>query len=220
MNGRKTRWRCATHERWRCIVADYEYTKRGTKILVLNGIKYRLSGKTANKIWWRCATHEKYRCKSVVHMVEDIIVHYYDNHTTDVMAVFDYTRRGTKILILDGIKYRCNGMTGNKVWWRCSTHEKWRCKSIVHTVDDIIVRYMNEHTTGSQGSSVVAEYEYSKRGSKILVVNGLKFRLQGMNGCKVRWRCASHEKWRCKSVVHTIDDVIVRYLNQHTTGSY
>uniref|UniRef100_A0A2H1WKY4 SFRICE_018333 n=1 Tax=Spodoptera frugiperda TaxID=7108 RepID=A0A2H1WKY4_SPOFR len=131
----------------------------------------------------------------------------------NVAAVFEYSKRGSKKLVLNGIKYRYKGMNGYKIWWRCATHEKWGCKAVVHTIDDVIVRYINEHIIND-----VAVYEYNKRGSKILVVNGIKFRIKGKNGCKVRWRCASHEKWSCRAVVHTIDDVIVWYINKHTIG--
>lgn len=62
---------------------------------------------------------------------------------------------------------------------------------------------------------MAAHYQYTNRGNKVLVLNNIKFRYNGYAGSKIRWRCASHEKLKCKAVVHTVDDVIVRYIDTH-----
>lgn len=57
------------------------------------------------------------------------------------------TARGTIILFWRGNKYRRNGSGGNKIRWRCTTHAKFHCKALIHTVEGTIVHYWDEHTT-------------------------------------------------------------------------
>lgn len=66
----------------------------------------------------------------------------------DLQPLFLTNAKGSKILMIDGHRYRRNG-TGDtfKIRWRCTSHAKYGCKAVVHTINDEIVYYMNVHTT-------------------------------------------------------------------------
>lgn len=56
--------------------------------------------------------------------------------------------RGSPTLIWRGNKYRKNGDPyAKKVRWRCTSHSKYNCKALVHTVEGTIVYYSDKHTT-------------------------------------------------------------------------
>lgn len=39
-------------------------------------------------------------------------------------------------------------------------------------------------------------------------------------GRKVRWRCATHERYGCKARIHTIDNEIVYFVDEHITEEF
>ncbi|PZC77006.1 hypothetical protein B5X24_HaOG203957 [Helicoverpa armigera] len=53
------------------------------------------------------------------------------------------------------------------------------------------------------------EFGYSKRGRRLIVMNGYSFYHKKDHNGKVRWQCSTHSSKGCKAVIHTIDDVIV-----------
>lgn len=52
---------------------------------------------------------------------------------------------------MNDIRYRVNKsygfkyVPGAKVRWRCSTHERFGCRAKVHTIDNEIVFFFDEH---------------------------------------------------------------------------
>ncbi|XP_026330140.1 protein tramtrack, beta isoform isoform X28 [Hyposmocoma kahamanoa] len=56
----------------------------------------------------------------------------------------------------------------------------------------------------------------SPRGRQMLLWEGIKYRVNSGKGAKVRWRCASHERYSCKAIVHTIGNKIIYYKDEHT----
>ncbi|KAM3967035.1 mod(mdg4)-heS00531 isoform 16-T16 [Aphomia sociella] len=69
---------------------------------------------------------------------------------------------------------------------------------------------------GAVGDAQEAKFFYSARGNRQLFYGEYKYRINGCSGPRVRWRCLSHEKYRCKAIVHTIDDVVVYMSGEHT----
>ncbi|KOB74170.1 Multifunctional protein ADE2 [Operophtera brumata] len=63
---------------------------------------------------------------------------------------FYKNEKGKDILLINDIKYRVNygskSVAGSKVRWRCSTHERFRCRARVHTIDNDIVKIHNVST--------------------------------------------------------------------------
>ncbi|GBP31420.1 hypothetical protein EVAR_17909_1 [Eumeta japonica] len=59
----------------------------------------------------------------------------------------------------------------------------------------------------------------SRNGKPLLFVDGCKYRVNSKSGRKVRWRCASHERYGCKALVHTFDKTVIYYLNEHYNES-
>ncbi|XP_063827631.1 protein tramtrack, beta isoform-like isoform X39 [Ostrinia nubilalis] len=63
-------------------------------------------------------------------------------------GMFHMSSKGKPYLLLEGVRYRLNGATaGGKRRWRCSTHARFNCKAIVHTLNNDILYYFGEHTT-------------------------------------------------------------------------
>lgn len=58
----------------------------------------------------------------------------------------------------------------------------------------------------------------SRRGNKMLIVDNIRYRINSVNLHKVRWRCCSHERFGCKSKVHTIGNKIVFITTEHITS--
>ncbi|GBP31403.1 hypothetical protein EVAR_17891_1 [Eumeta japonica] len=58
----------------------------------------------------------------------------------------------------------------------------------------------------------------SKRGGKLLCMGRHKYRVQSKSGGgkRTRWVCSSHPLLRCKSVVHTYENTIIRIKNDHS----
>lgn len=61
----------------------------------------------------------------------------------------------------------------------------------------------------------------NSKGNDVLIVNGIRYRVnksynRGKNRAgKVRWRCATHEKFSCRAKVHTVDNQIVYFIDEH-----
>ncbi|KPI99427.1 hypothetical protein RR46_03792 [Papilio xuthus] len=58
----------------------------------------------------------------------------------------------------------------------------------------------------------------TSKAAKVLFLGGYKYRSNGSRGAKIRWRCASHERFHCRAVVHTVYDEVVYIKEEHTTG--
>ncbi|KAI5646794.1 FLYWCH zinc finger domain-containing protein [Phthorimaea operculella] len=48
---------------------------------------------------------------------------------------------------------------------------------------------------------------------------GVKYRVNGAQGLKVRWRCATHQRFHCRAIVHTVGDEVVYCKNDHSTSA-
>ncbi|CAH0723907.1 unnamed protein product, partial [Brenthis ino] len=62
--------------------------------------------------------------------------------------------------------------------------------------------------------TLVIYFDFTKGGSRVLVVNGERFNKQSCNGGKVSWRCIKRNLG-CKSTVWTFDDEIVKIRDDH-----
>ena len=58
---------------------------------------------------------------------------------------FFRSSRGKDMLLIGDIKYRVNRICSDKVRWRCATHERFGCPARLHTVDNEVVYFVNEH---------------------------------------------------------------------------
>ncbi|XP_060802327.1 FLYWCH-type zinc finger-containing protein 1 [Amyelois transitella] len=67
------------------------------------------------------------------------------DESNGIKALFELNSRGKTVLVLDGFRYRVNGFTGDKVRWRCTSHSKFGCRAIAHTVQDRVIYLINEH---------------------------------------------------------------------------
>lgn len=50
----------------------------------------------------------------------------------------------------------------------------------------------------------------------MLIYDGVKYRVNSRSNAKIRWRCASHEKYGCRAKIHTVYNTIVLLHNEHT----
>ena len=56
----------------------------------------------------------------------------------------------------------------------------------------------------------IAEYVYSKRGNKLILLSGYSFyRQRTASNNKTRWACATHQQHGCRAVVYTIGDDVI-----------
>ncbi|KAI8421096.1 hypothetical protein MSG28_008204 [Choristoneura fumiferana] len=153
----------------------FSLSSRGVQILTFRGCKYRQNFKSAHKVTWRCNTHNKFGCRASVHTVDDEIVFVKNVHTTMSCVLLNYSQRknstfvwwlqvqtkqqiieqqsifansrGKLVLIVGGYKYRVNSRSklSNKVRWRCTSHAKYKCNVVIHTLDNEIVYTAGEH---------------------------------------------------------------------------
>ncbi|KAJ8718898.1 hypothetical protein PYW07_016454 [Mythimna separata] len=61
-----------------------------------------------------------------------------------------------------------------------------------------------------------ADYVYSKRGNKLILISGYSFyRHRTSHQKKTRWLCSTHQRHGCRAVVYTIYDEIISCNLQH-----
>jgi hypothetical protein len=64
--------------------AMFVTNEKGKYILVMDGCKYRSNGGVGAKTRWRCTTHAKFSCKAAVHIYNNEVVYYKNDHTTSM----------------------------------------------------------------------------------------------------------------------------------------
>ncbi|KAH9631432.1 hypothetical protein HF086_014277 [Spodoptera exigua] len=69
-----------------------------------------------------------------------------------------------------------------------------------------------ESLTSDSNVIQIAQYSFSKRGRRMLLINGYTFTKNCETNHKTRWRCSLRS---CSARVHTVDDVIVLALLDH-----
>uniref|UniRef100_A0A2H1VPW3 SFRICE_004116 n=1 Tax=Spodoptera frugiperda TaxID=7108 RepID=A0A2H1VPW3_SPOFR len=151
---------------------------------------------------------------------------------------YSYTQRGSKVVVLDGFRYTKHTTQGLRIRWRCSHHFSQNCTASIYTYEDKIYRankkaglLLSCMVTSSFGiglkgpecagivqptASKVAKrplFYTTSRGARVLVVAGYKFYKHRSCGVKTRWACSITGK--CKAMVYTIEDTIVRHNNNH-----
>ncbi|XP_075975832.1 uncharacterized protein LOC142976394 isoform X2 [Anticarsia gemmatalis] len=62
-------------------------------------------------------------------------------------------------------------------------------------------------------------FTYSSRGKPILIVKGITYRKNGYCMSKIRWRCATHEKYKCHAKIHTLNNTVIVLSNEHRTSN-
>ncbi|KAJ8718897.1 hypothetical protein PYW07_016453 [Mythimna separata] len=111
--------------------------------------------------------------------------------------VFTMSSRGGRILRLSGHRLRQQYSRNGKTRWQCSTHMNKGCKAIVFTIE---------------GGAV---YARSKRGARVIILEGYSFYHHRTTGPKTRWFCASHHNKGCKAAIFTVRDEIIKANNEH-----
>lgn len=61
----------------------------------------------------------------------------------------------------------------------------------------------------------LAKYTMSRRGKTLLSVQGFTFCAQSVTGPKTRWVCSTHNHRRCRALVHTLENHIIKMKNEH-----
>ncbi|KAF9804505.1 hypothetical protein SFRURICE_016674 [Spodoptera frugiperda] len=117
----------------------FSVTTRGNPIILYGGYRYnRINRYKGPKFRWRC-DHTSKGCKSVIITVDNIVVEHRKG------PIFSVTTRGTPIILYDGYRYnRINRYKGPKLRWQCN-HTSKGCKSVIITVDNIVVQHRSEH---------------------------------------------------------------------------
>ncbi|CAH2267908.1 jg8371 [Pararge aegeria aegeria] len=65
----------------------------------------------------------------------------------------------------------------------------------------------------------IVTYVTSRRGKKLLSINGFTFCVQSTSGHKTRWICSTHNHKQCRAVVHTVEGQILKLNNNHNHQS-
>uniref|UniRef100_A0A2H1VTN6 SFRICE_007500 n=1 Tax=Spodoptera frugiperda TaxID=7108 RepID=A0A2H1VTN6_SPOFR len=143
-------------------------------------------------------------------------------------VIFFLTSRGKKGMIYKNEKYYSQ-IEPHGTRWRCT---KRGCKAYYLETNGVIRRKQEEHThplrlcldnlcNGSRGSYTkhpnhytdnAIQYRISKRGHRMLLINGYTFTKNTETNHKTRWRCSIRT---CSARVHTIEDVVVLALLEH-----
>lgn len=55
----------------------------------------------------------------------------------------------------------------------------------------------------------------SKKGKRLLLYNNYKFYSKRTNGLKVTWGCSTYDRLRCRAIILTYDDEIIRVKGVH-----
>ncbi|KAG7309901.1 hypothetical protein JYU34_004415 [Plutella xylostella] len=154
---------------------------------------------------------------------------------------FVTSNKGNQQLQYGGFTFYRHSQSRAKTRWACSTHYFKGCRARIFTHGTQAVSVKNEHNHPKPGLTRISPGELSRmfnnkylllcvpgptpqffmspRGKVVLVVDGYKFRKNSSAGHKTRWRCATHERFHCKAVVHTFNDEIVYMANEHTTDT-
>lgn len=65
-------------------------------------------------------------------------------------------------------------------------------------------------------TGLTSSYVYSRRGNKLLLVEGYSFyRQTSTTSNRARWLCATHYKKGCRAIVHTVGDSILSVRREH-----
>uniref|UniRef100_A0A2H1VGK0 SFRICE_004212 n=1 Tax=Spodoptera frugiperda TaxID=7108 RepID=A0A2H1VGK0_SPOFR len=118
---------------------SYKFSRRGNKLLVLNGYTFYHQKTYANsKARWVCTRIRK-GCRSYIQTFHDVVI--YVN-----IASFVYSRKGNKMILLSGYTfYRHTTFKNNITRWLCGSHHKRGCKALIHSFEETIVKVRAEH---------------------------------------------------------------------------
>ncbi|CAH2267907.1 jg8370 [Pararge aegeria aegeria] len=118
--------------------------------------------------------------------------------------------RGKRLLSVNGFTFYAKVVSGPKTRWSCSTHHYKGCHAVVHTIDDEVVKLINDHN-----HCLEMKYVTSRRGKQLLSVNDYTFCAHSLSGHKTRWICSTHNTKGCHAVAHTVGDEVVKLKNNH-----
>uniref|UniRef100_A0A2H1VGL7 SFRICE_004206 n=1 Tax=Spodoptera frugiperda TaxID=7108 RepID=A0A2H1VGL7_SPOFR len=170
--------------------AVFTFTKRGGRRITLAGFNFFHKMTKGPKSRWICGAHTKNRCRACIYTVEDKI-------SFISAAVYLTSKRGARVLTLNGFNFYHQMTTGSKSRWICASTKKG-CRTSITTYKDIIVKVNNNIIQGT-----------SQRGAPILIVDGYRYSRHRVRGPKTRWYCSSHHKKGCKAALHTIGGEIM-----------
>ncbi|CAH0399077.1 unnamed protein product [Chilo suppressalis] len=180
---------------WGCVpIAEVIITKRGFKFLLVNGYTYCRNFVSENKIRWRCSNR---KCSARVHTVEGKVTVLMENHNHPQKRRSEANPLHGRALELYSPAEIQNTPP------KCSVILLW-CR-------------MLPQMGAPNQADLQPQYLLSSRGSRMLLIGGNKYRVNRAYGNRVRWRCATHERFSCRARVHTIEDQIVYFMDEHTT---
>lgn len=62
---------------------------------------------------------------------------------------------------------------------------------------------------------LLARFVTSRRGKRMIRLNGYNFYLARMIGSKSRWACSTHHRFGCRAAIITVDDMITSLNTDH-----
>ncbi|KOB69730.1 Modifier of mdg4 [Operophtera brumata] len=135
------------------------------------------------------------------------------------VPIYDLSLKGGKVLVLDGFRYSIACQSSRKTLWYCNRLADRGCKARISTIEDVVVNCINEHTHPPKQNIYVSDkpvFSVSPRGARIMIMGGYKYTVHIQKGMKTRWFCATHRNHRCNAALYTVEDVVVKYGNQHS----
>ncbi|GBP31404.1 hypothetical protein EVAR_17892_1 [Eumeta japonica] len=125
----------------------------------------------------------------------------YSGDGLDVKAKFVLTKRGTTMLILGRYRYSLKQITGVKKHWRCSSSKSKGCRSVIHTIEDMIVY------------EVTAKLVQSERGT-VLQVGHHRYTRTRTYGRKSYWVCSRRAYVRIEEALAMLT-LLVEQMSGH-----
>ncbi|KAL0881508.1 hypothetical protein ABMA27_001359 [Loxostege sticticalis] len=137
---------------------------------------------------------------------------------------FVLSKRGVRLINMNGYMFskhisRTIAEGVCKIRWYCQTHHSAGCKAVIFTIDDNFNSFLrdpkNLYFIWCLFIIFTVNYVISRRGRRLLQLNGYTYSFTPSKRGKTRWRCSTHNHHGCRAVVHTCDERLVYTYEVH-----
>ncbi|KAJ8724552.1 hypothetical protein PYW08_016026 [Mythimna loreyi] len=162
-------------------------SSRGGRILRLSGHRLRQQYSRNGKTRWQCSTHMNKGCKAIVFTVE-----------------------GGRIIRNRNVH---NHFPGQYSQYRLEEGEFCVCAVIdLFSIIQEAAKRGGNAPTSIKDAGTFCE---TKRGARVLLMEGFMFYRHRDTGRKTRWYCATHYRLGCKAKIFTVEESFVNIHNFH-----
>ncbi|KAI5646797.1 FLYWCH zinc finger domain-containing protein [Phthorimaea operculella] len=116
--------------------------------------------------------------------------------------------------LYNGYSFNSNGESKSTIHWPCvKAYSKCRAR-LTTSLEGKLTRVTADHNH-TPPRFIVSQYVISRRGKRLLKLDGYSFYSHRTSGLRVRWMCTLHRSRRCRAAVYTYGEEIIKKSNHH-----